>query len=230
MNSRRKHRSLRALLLAVAVLACTGLDGRAQNSKDDEEEVAPDVKFFQGILHGLGLRKDGANIDYRERSPLVVPPSRDLPSPETTTITEKNPAWPTDPDVKRAKEAKAARKKPRRDIEEDSRPMTPEQLRNPAAEARRTAGQPGTPSTNDPTDKSTMGELGSKSIFSFTNLWGQKEEYGTFTREPPRSALTEPPPGYRTPSPNQPYGVGKEKYVPAAQSPLDNENLRGLGR
>jgi hypothetical protein len=26
--------------------------------------------------------------------------------------------------------------------------------------------------------------------------------------------LTEPPPGYRTPSPNQPYGVGKQKWTP----------------
>ena len=53
----------------------------------------------------------------------------------------------------------------------------------------------------------------SKSIFSST-LWAAKEEYATFTGEPPRASLTEPPPGYRTPSPNQPYGVGKQKWTP----------------
>ena len=35
----------------------------------------------------------------------------------------------------------------------------------------------------------------------------KQEEYATFTAEPRRSDLTEPPPGYQTPSPNQPYGL-----------------------
>jgi hypothetical protein len=37
--------------------------------------------------------------------------------------------------------------------------------------------------------------------------WFKKEEYGTFTGEPPRASLTDPPPGYQTPSPDQPYGI-----------------------
>ncbi len=57
-----------------------------------------------------------------------------------------------------------------------------------------------------------MQELGSKSIFS--KVWGgDKNEYVPFTGEPPRASLLEPPVGYRTPSPAQPYGVGKEKWV-----------------
>jgi hypothetical protein len=36
-------------------------------------------------------------------------------------------------------------------------------------------------------------------------------ESATFTGEPPRSSLTEPPPGYQTPSPNQRYGIGPER-------------------
>ena len=47
----------------------------------------------------------------------------------------------------------------------------------------------------------------------FNGLWAPKEEYTPFTGEPPRTSLTEPPTGYRTPSPNQPYGVGKEKWT-----------------
>jgi hypothetical protein len=58
----------------------------------------------------------------------------------------------------------------------------------------------------------TPTELGTQGIFS--PLWGNKEEYSTFTGEPARSNLTQPPPGYRTPSPNQPYGVGKQKWTP----------------
>ena len=32
-----------------------------------------------------------------------------------------------------------------------------------------------------------------------------------FTGEPARASLTDPPPGYQTPSPDQPYGLGKDK-------------------
>ena len=37
-----------------------------------------------------------------------------------------------------------------------------------------------------------------------------------FTGEPPRVSLTDPPAGYQTPSPNEPYGHGKERYNPKA--------------
>ena len=58
-------------------------------------------------------------------------------------------------------------------------------------------------------------ELEAKSVFN--SIWRSKEEYGTFGGEPSRGNLTEPPSGYRTPSPNQPYGIGKQKweYKPA---------------
>jgi hypothetical protein len=40
---------------------------------------------------------------------------------------------------------------------------------------------------------------------SFT---GEKEvETRTFVHEPSRNALTDPPAGYRTPAPTQPYGI-----------------------
>ena len=47
-------------------------------------------------------------------------------------------------------------------------------------------------------------------------MFGSKDdEVAKFTSEPPRASLTEPPPGYQTPSPDQPYGLGKAttKYV-----------------
>jgi hypothetical protein len=74
-------------------------------------------------------------------------------------------------------------------------------------------------------------ELQSKSFWNLNALWGRnKEEYGTFVREPARTSLTEPPPGYRTPSPAQPYGVGKEKYSPTAINPMDTPQMRGVDR
>ena len=35
-----------------------------------------------------------------------------------------------------------------------------------------------------------------------------------FTGEPPRTP-DDPPPGYQTPSPDQPYGIGQEKVIAA---------------
>jgi hypothetical protein len=62
-------------------------------------------------------------------------------------------------------------------------------------------------------------ELGTKGNI-FSNMFGSNEpEAAKFTGEPPRTALTEPPPGYQTPSPDQPYGAGKQK--PASNTPGD---------
>jgi hypothetical protein len=49
----------------------------------------------------------------------------------------------------------------------------------------------------------------------------KKEEQAKFTGEPPRSSLTEPPPGYQTPSPAQPYGLAKGAPAKAADNFLD---------
>ena len=69
---------------------------------------------------------------------------------------------------------------------------------------------------------STPSELGTKGIFK--QLWAPKEEYATFTGEPARGRLTEPPAGYRTPSAAQPYGVGKDKWVPPTANTADRSN------
>ena len=61
-------------------------------------------------MHGLGA-VDGTEkgIDYRERSPLVVPPKLNLPPPETANAAPK-PNWPKDPDVEERRKARLAAK------------------------------------------------------------------------------------------------------------------------
>jgi hypothetical protein len=44
--------------------------------------------------------------------------------------------------------------------------------------------------------------------------WFDKEEYAVFKGEPVRENLTDPPAGYRVPSPDQPYGIGPDKDKP----------------
>jgi hypothetical protein len=54
-------------------------------------------------------------------------------------------------------------------------------------------------------------QLGNKRTF-FDNVFNmftpEKAESAQFTSEPPRTSMTAPPPGYQTPSPDAPYGVG----------------------
>jgi hypothetical protein len=211
-----------ALALATAPTSTYAADDPAL-----EEELPADEKFFRNILSGLGLRRDGEGIHYRERSPLVVPPTRNLPPPVPQDTAIKNPAWPKDPDIQRVKQLRAERKKPRKTVDEESVPELPSQLNRPGA-AIRTATQRPTGDNTDPTAPSTAAQLGAKSIFNFDTLLGRnKDEYSTFVSEPPRADLTEPPPGYRTPSPAQPYGVGKQKWLPSALNPMDTPAMRG---
>src|SRR5262245_36777828 len=69
-------------LLGLAVAATASSGARAQNQKEDDEDTSFDTKIMRNFLQGLGLRRDGGGIEYRERSPLVVPPARNLPEPE----------------------------------------------------------------------------------------------------------------------------------------------------
>ncbi len=54
---------------------------------------------------------DNRGIDYRERSPLVVPPKLDLPPPAASTDDVKIANWPKDPDERQRKAVIAAKKK-----------------------------------------------------------------------------------------------------------------------
>jgi hypothetical protein len=162
------------------------------------------------IMETFGLRDPNGNyagIDYNERSPLVVPPTRDLPPPEASTAPPA-PNWPKDQDMIRRTKAKAEEKKvaPHPDyVADSSRPLMPNEL-DPAGAPRVSAPIDSSASANslmnDPRDKGVK-----KSLFS--GIFSSKTEYTTFTGEPSRGTLTDPPPGYLTPSPDQPYGVGQ---------------------
>ena len=52
-----------------------------------------------------GTNMENRGIEYRERSPLVVPPKLDLPPPAATAAEAKAPNWPKDPDEQRRKAA-----------------------------------------------------------------------------------------------------------------------------
>jgi hypothetical protein len=214
------RRALRLALVAtgIGLIMVTGA-ARAQEDGDDGKTF--EEKIIEGIMSGIGgTNMENRGIEYRERSPLVVPPKLDLPPPETVKNEITDPNWPKDPDEQRRKAAVAARKKANKDPMEASRILTPSELNaGKKAAAARTNGdpiQPGT-SVNPSLSPSQLGFTGGFSQL----LGGSKVETAPFKGEPTRESLTQPPPGYQTPSPNFAYGTGpkeslNKEYNPAA--------------
>ena len=206
--ARIAHSAFAAMIGAALVIGCAG---QAAFAADDEDEEKPliDTTIMRHILQGLGWQRDQSGIEYRERSPLVLPANKQLPKPESAA--KKTAGWPDDPDVKRAKQRRDAEKNRKAYTEGvDDRPLLPNEYARKGTVNDLPTILSGK-SAEDSEKPSTVYELGSKNFWSKT--FGNKDEYTTFTGEPPRQRLLEPPRGYRTPSPAQPYGVGKEKWT-----------------
>src|ERR1700676_5376966 len=208
--------SSRALRLAVAALGVglvmTAGAVRAQDA--DDEDKTFEEKIIEGIMAGIGgTNMDNRGIDYRERSPLVVPPKLDLPPPAADAAEVKDPNWPKDPDVARRKAAIAARKKAKPNEIEAARILTPSELNAgrtaPQSHASDDPVQPGNSLNNPILSPSQLGFTG-----GFSSLFGgNKAEVAPFKGEPTRESLTQPPSGYQTPSPNFAYGTGPKESL-----------------
>src|SRR5579859_2345811 len=193
----RRARLAFASAAALAVLAVCA-SGAARAGDDD---VSANPSIYDRLLQVIGVG-GGQDIQYGERSPLVVPPTKDLPPPQANAPPPVA-NWPQDPDITRRKQVKQQEKRrPQKDyVIESSRPLRPDEMRSSGAPA----GGGSATASNDGAEV----QRPKKSIFGFSFF--NKEEYATFTGEPARASLTDPPPGYQTPSPDQPYGIGPER-------------------
>lgn len=169
-----------------------------------QEEEPTELQKLLGAAGLLELPKDP--IDYSERSPLVVPPSADLPKPgDTADVKRLNPEWPVDQDVKRAKAAAKEAKKPidqPNDLFYGARLMKPKDWKGGPATSKSGEGEIVTEDEKLGMYRISPSQLGFKG-------WDKKEEV-KFEKEPDRTSLLQPPPGYQTPSPNAPYGIVEE--------------------
>jgi hypothetical protein len=217
-SSRALTRALRLAVVAVGIgLVVTA--GAARAEDDGEDEKTFEEKIIEGIMAGIGgTNMENRGIEYRERSPLVVPPKLDLPPPAASSEV-KAPNWPKDPDEARRKALIAARKKENKDPQAASRVLTPSELDKRAPKTS-TAGSEsadrpgGNPVLLSPSQLGYTGGL--SGLFG-----GNKVETAPFKGEPSRESLTQPPVGYQTPSPNYAYGTGpkesmNKEYNPAA--------------
>lgn len=196
--------AVRASALALALALAMGGLATAQDSEDNEWI---DTKILREVLKGIGLRRDDKVIDYRERSPLVVPPNRALPPPQSNVAARSNLAWPKDPDVERARQARKQRTT--QSLEEESRVLLPSELdKGRIRDGRQTVGTPGKDTW---VERLLPSQLGYKGGLFTGSLFGKEQEVVPFKGEPPRVSLTQPPTGYLTPSPAHPYGLTANK-------------------
>ena len=199
-----------AAALAFAVLGVgTAAWAQVAATEDDEIEdhiLNADKRLFNSVLSAIGLGSSGGvDINYRERSPLVVPKGRDLPPPGKVA---KTGDWPVEPEVKAKRAATALNRSGRAPVAVD-----PAKPISGTAEANKT-GYTGTwaEPTKGPKEPDFLTMLMSG------RLVGTWEEVGKFEGEPPRTSLVQPPSGYLTPSPAAPYGV-----TPRASAPEKKE-------
>ena len=193
--------------LAAPQAARAADDGSSSNSKFYKATVGRLLESF-----GFKSADDDTAINYRERAPLVIPPNANLPAPEKTSAVP-NPAWPKDPDVTRRKLPEKQEKSRNVEAERmrEENPLPPEQLApgpRPRGAATENAdvqysGRPG--KILSPSELGYKGNL----FHTMFHGSGDNDNAAKFTGEPPRAELTDPPPGYQTPSPDQPYGTGK---------------------
>lgn len=202
-----RARRLAIVILGVGLVMTAGV---ARAEDDDDDDKTFEEKVIENIMSGLGgTRMENRGIEYRERSPLVVPPKIELPPPESVADEVKTKNWPKDPDEARRKAAIAARKKENKDPLESSRRLTSSELNvgKTAAPARtnNNPNQPGASNNNPILSPAQLGYTGGlfKNIFG-----GNANETAPFSGEPTRETLTQPPTGYQTPSPNYAYGTG----------------------
>ncbi|QFR34003.1 hypothetical protein GBB76_13250 [Ancylobacter sp. TS-1] len=186
----------RAAILAGAALCSVALAIGPASAQED-------VNLTGQILTGLGLvAPPPPEIDYRERAPLVVPPTGDvLPPPRDASSISQNPAWPKDHDAVAREKAAATQVVDMRTLKDKaSRTLTPAELERGAKGG---GYNPGARTSERKNDDNRL-SLNQLEFFG----WGNKKDTGLkFEGEPEREALIQPPPGYQTPAPNAAYGV-----------------------
>jgi hypothetical protein len=184
--------------------------------------------LFQNLVKGLGLfGTDKEDIEYKQRAPLVVPPSSALPRPQEPGAT-RTAAWPDDPDV--------ARRKAERDsanvlfstteaYRANTRPlMSQEELRR----GRVTGGSNGPAGVvedhNNYNNQIAPIRIGREMAARKQNTDVSNLAYGS---EPRRQYLHEPPSGYRRPAGTAPLGPGQSGPREDKQAVGQREFLTG---
>lgn len=221
--------------------------GAARAADDDDRPFTE--RFVDGFKSTIrGNNMDNRGIDYRERSPLVVPPNLDLPPPVTASKAPQITNWPKDPDERQRKAIIAAKKKNAPPVvavapaDAAPRPIniappvpenvaaavpTPPRPDNPLARTDPLYDQPGDLFRGGATALVPSGVSDTLGLdkLDIGGLFGSKKaDTATLPpgTEPSREALTQPPSGYQTPSTNYRYGLEPKGIFSGESNPDRN--------
>jgi hypothetical protein len=229
---------LAVVSLSLGLIVTTTARAQETDNRSFSEKVS---EGFYGMIRGTNM--DNRGIDYRERSPLVVPPSLDLPPPVARAKEGQVANWPKDPDERQRRAVIAAKKKEAppagriRTVGTDpSQQVQPINIA-PPAEAPQDPGtirpdyandRNGTARTDPIYDK--PGDLFSGGASDLADKFGMGDLFGSGKKampvepgtEPARTALTQPPVGYQTPAAGYAYTEQKRGLLDGASNPDRN--------
>jgi hypothetical protein len=174
---------------------------------------------IRGITNMLGLTsEEKAEIEYRERAPLVLPKDYKLSAPEAP-VEQRVANWPRDPDVVAKRQAAAEARRPRGvndGVYGDTRqgaPLSGHEMRSYGRLATG-EGRPTEPYSM-PGDSSREVWIRPDVLTSMRNSDADADKLQPGV-EPTRKSLTDPPVGARLPSSNAPF-----VYTRSNQNTLD---------
>src|SRR5215471_14318139 len=124
--SRPATQTIFSVMFATAIACACASNARAGDYDDPSGTT-----FTSKVLKAIGLPDPDHpeyEINYSERSPLVVPPNRNLPPP--IAAPPPGPNWPQDPDIKKRQAAKEKTiLRPNGDpVMDEGRPLRPDEL------------------------------------------------------------------------------------------------------
>jgi hypothetical protein len=221
MESRQIFRSagrfrVAAVVSSALLAAVASSSARAADGDDGQGSFLSTMAQMVGL--GSNSNPAAPKIDYRPRAPLVLPQSMDLPPP-ARSAEARNPAWPKDPDVMAARRAEDLSRAPAQQGGEDP-PMSFTAMQKDRI-----------PASADP-DNYKNCEMYESQCDPHT-IWSQlKIKTGDPNgmkstpvmlagQEPKREYLTEPPPGYLTPT----QVVKRGWELPKNKNEDDNSNV-----
>lgn len=161
---------------------------------DGQESILGSV---MGLV-GLDGPNSNADISYRERPPLVLPPKMQLRQPLPSSA-ERNAAWPQDADIaRRKKEAEDKNLLSYESLEKVGRRLTGAEMqqgRSPAG----AAPQPRSACDDDIT-KNNCTRINWEDLAGDRIVSPDSTQALVAGQEPVRRSLTDPPKGYRAPT------------------------------
>ena len=190
-GTRLRHGLIASLCGALLALGSVGA-AKAQQADDDEDTFEQSI--IKSILGGLGVDVGNRKgIEYRERSPLVIPPSLDLPPPDQANASAQQSGLAARADAQEDRRAGEAA-----DLRHARRPghqLAHVGRRKCAAAPIRDAQRVTDPSKSGSQEDIDIGrplrpnELGSSSIFNWRALTGS---YAHRDRQVRRRAVARP--------------------------------------